>query len=331
MHKFVRNLITEWRRLGLLLSSETVVVAVSGGADSVSLLLALIDLKTRKKLDLRIVAAHFDHNLRPESGEDEAFVKALAEEHAVEFAAGRMDETREGNLEEFARRERYKFLKSTAVKKKAFAVLTGHTKNDQAETFLINLIRGSGVTGLGAMRPVRELASATLLVRPLLSWATRSDTEAFCRDSGVVYRTDSMNDDKRFTRVRIRKELIPKLEEYNPKIVDTLARTAEMLAELEPQAADESPESLDLRDLKTLERPELYRTLRSWLRSRRGHLRRLEMNHIESIARLISSSKSGKRAELPGGEQVIKQNGRLVFVQTKGMGRAARVEIKVEK
>lgn len=323
MHKFVRNLITEWRRLGLPISGGGVIAAVSGGADSVSLLLALLDLKKRKKLDLRIVASHFNHGLRPDSADDEAFVKALAYEHGIDFASGRMSGKQKGNLEEFARRERYKFLNATAAKEKAFAVLTGHTKNDQAETFLMNLIRGSGPDGLAAMRPVSEFGenensgkAEILLVRPLLSWATRADTEAFCTDCGVDYREDSMNEDTRFTRVRVRKELIPKLAEYNPKIVETLARTAEMLADNETLTDGELPEVLAIRDLKALTKPALYRTLRSWLRSRRGDLRRIELKHIESIERLIHGRKSGKTAELPGRQQVIKQNGRLVFVQT---------------
>ena len=319
MHRFVRNLVTEWRRLGLPVSGETAVVAVSGGRDSVSLLLALIDLIRRKKLDIHVVAAHFNHNLRPDSGLDETFVESLAVENGVEFFAGKMRSISKGNLEEAARSERYKFLNATAAKKQASAVLTGHTKNDQAETFLMNLIRGSGAVGLSAMPSIGAMPDgegATRLVRPLLSWATRADTEGFCKDLGVQYRHDSMNDELRFTRVRIRKELLPRLAEYNPRIVETLARTAELLAGQAACEGAEYPESLAVSELKVMAKPELYSTLRSWLRSRRGGLRRLELKHIESIERLIHTRKSGKTAELPAGERVIKQNGRLVFVQT---------------
>ena len=315
MHKFVRNLVTEWRKLGLPFSGASLVVGVSGGADSVSLLLALADLRTRKKLELRIIAAHFNHKLRPESDADEAFVKELAEKNDVEFVSGQMRRPNKGNLEEIARRERYKFLEASAIKGEAFAVLTAHTKNDQAETFLMNLIRGSGVTGLSAMRPVREMESGTQLVRPLLSWAMRLDTEGFCQDNHVGYRTDPMNDDPRFTRVRVRKDLIPRLAEYNPKIIETLARTAEMLSGLETDDVQAPAASLPISELRILPKPALYRTLRSWLRSRRSDLRRIELKHIESIERLIQSQKSGRAVELPGGQTVIKQNGQLSFVQ----------------
>ena len=119
----------------------------------------------------------------------------------------------------------------------------------------MNLIRGSGAVGLSAMPRIGAMPGGegeTLLVRPLLSWAKRAETEGFCNDLGVRYRQDSMNDEPRFTRVRIRKELLPKLAEYNPKIIETLARTAELLAGQATCNEAESPES------------EPFQSLRSW-------------------------------------------------------------------
>ena len=161
MHRFVRSLITEWRKLGLPFTDETLIVAVSGGADSLSLLLALHDLRQRKKLKLRIVAAHFNHKLRgAESDADEEFVKHLAAEKGFELALGHGPIAAEGNLEQNARNARYDFLTRTADNLKAYGVLTAHTMNDQAETFLLNLIRGSGIDGLSGMRPIRDLNDA---------------------------------------------------------------------------------------------------------------------------------------------------------------------------
>ncbi|MGQ0541109.1 MAG: tRNA lysidine(34) synthetase TilS [Blastocatellia bacterium] len=344
MHKFVRNLITEWRRLGLPFSGVTAVIAVSGGADSVSLLLALHDLKRRKKLDIRFVVAHFDHKLRGrESGKDARFVEKFAERLGFDFVLGSGKIKRTGNLEQNARNGRYEFLKQTAKENKAFAVLTGHTKNDQAETFLMNLIRGSGIDGLAGMTPVRKLdeekrrseekepairnlQSTILLARPLLQWAKRSDTEAFCRGCGVVFRNDSMNEDTAFKRVKVRKELIPILHEYNPKIIETLARTAELLQQnSEPVVAAtglnaddqllEDQKILKLKELIELAKPSLYHTLRKWLRVNRGNLRSIQLKHIEAIERLIHSRKSGKIVELPGGQTVSKGGGRLVLTE----------------
>lgn len=157
MHKFVRNLITEWRRLDLPFEGGTVLVAVSGGADSVSLLLAIHDLIQRKKLGHRIVAAHFDHGLRgAESDADATFVRELTTKLGNELVLKHGKVAAKGNLEQNARDARYAFLTETAQNLDAFAVLTGHTINDQAETFLLNLIRGSGIAGLAGMRAKRS-------------------------------------------------------------------------------------------------------------------------------------------------------------------------------
>ena len=364
MHKFVRDLITEWRKLGLPFADETLIVAVSGGADSLSLLLALDDLRTRKKLNLRLVAAHFNHKLRSqESDADEEFVKHLAAEKGFELALGHGPIYAKGNLEQNARDARYGFLVQTADNLKAYGVLTAHTMNDQAETFLLNLIRGSGIGGLSGMRPVRELrsegveawksqeddkkisaspcppvsaspflpfSSTPQLIRPLLSWARRGDTENFCRECGVEYRYDTMNEDMSFKRVRVRKILLPVLKDLNPNIVETLARTAELMQQSEPGAvatglfeggtrkpasgiSDGSQKDLMIKDLKLLSKPDLYRTLRSWLRASRGNLRSISLKHIEAIERLILSPKSGRVVELPGGGTVRKHGGGLSF------------------
>lgn len=332
MHAFVRSFITEWRRLELPTDGETIIVAVSGGADSVSLLLALHDLKERDKIGHRIVAAHLNHRLRgTDSDADERFVKMLAGQLGVELAVGGLEIVGGGNLEQNARDKRYAFLSQTAGRLSAFAVATGHTINDQAETFLMNLLRGSGVQGLAAMPSKRQLnrqpidgdeddAGRTLLVRPLLCWAKRGDTEAYCRDRGIEYRYDTMNEDTAFRRVRIRKVLLPLLEDFNPKIVEVLAQTANLMQNLPGPAADGNrfadQDELVLGDLRGLEHAELNAAIRSWLQARRGTTRRLGLKHITAVERLILSEKSGRVAEVPGG-RVIKTGGRLGYEENK--------------
>jgi tRNA(Ile)-lysidine synthase len=193
---------------------------------------------------------------------------------------------------------------------------------------LMNLIRGSGVDGLSGMKVIRKLEGEStvsggatetplLLVRPLLSWAKRKDTETYCHDAGVGYRYDTMNEDTAFKRVRIRKVLLPLLEDMNPNIVDTLANTAELMQHLANSHVavedDEAPAELDLKFLKGLGKPDLYRTVRSWLKVHRGTTRQLELKHIQAIERLIFSQKSGKTAELPGDVRVVKSGGKLAF------------------
>lgn len=318
MHKFVRSFITEWRRLGLPFSDATVVVAVSGGADSVSLLLAMADLRDRKKLGLRFVAAHFNHGLRgKDSDADEQFAKGLAAKIGVEYVSKKGKVAKAGNLEQNARTARYDFLLKTAKKYGAFAVLTAHTVNDQAETFLMNLLRGSGPDGLAAMPPVREFeGGGVLLVRPMLRWASREATESFCADAKSEFRHDAMNEDPSFMRVRVRKELLPQLKAYNPRIVESLAKTAELLARDEPAEAAQ-PESLELAELAGLTRTGLYSRLREWIRHNRGNLRGVNVKHIEAIERLVHSRKSGKTVELPGSFAVVKGGGRLRITDIK--------------
>ena len=319
-------------------AGETVLVAVSGGADSLSLLLGLHELRERKKLDIRIVAAHFNHQLRGHASDaDEEFVRTIASERGIELAVGHGKLSSNGNLEQNARDARYSFLRSTAENLRSGLVAVAHTVNDQAETFLLNLIRGSGPGGLSGMKPVRELGnegveetgndddpflpfsslppSSTLLVRPLLGWAKREDTENFCRESGVEFRYDTMNEDMSFKRVRVRKMLLPMLKEFNPRIVETLAQTAELMA----VAAARSPdvpiplEELWVKELRELERPELTERVRNWLRARRGSLRSIGQVHIEAIESLVNSRKSGSVVELPGFGAVHKTGGRLSF------------------
>ena len=343
MHNFVRDLITEWRKLGLPFANETLIVAVSGGADSLSLLLALDDLRTRKKLELRFVAAHFNHKLRgAESDADEEFVKHLAAEKGFELAVGHESIRDKGNLEQNARHARYEFLARTAENLNAYGVLTAHTMNDQAETFLLNLIRGSGIDGLSGMRPVRSLvdtetrghgvasespflpfSASPVLIRPLLSWAHRTDTENFCRECSVEFRYDTMNEDLSFKRVRIRKILLPVLTDLNPNIIETLARTANLMSQAEPLVSaggaepGKTPASITdellIKDLKTLDKAARFQALRNWLGANRGNLRSIGLKHIEAIERLILSPKSGRLVELPGGCAVRKQDGRLAF------------------
>lgn len=343
VHRFVRNLITEWRRLGLPLSGETIVVAVSGGADSMSLLLAIEDLIKRKKFDLRVLAAHFDHKLRTDSFSDLDFVRMFARERGFELAHGEWKRAVGGNLEQTARDARYSFLRKTAENLNATHVLTAHTMNDQAETFLMNLIRGSGPGGLGGMRSKRVLvrewrsggvgendgeapllpfsSTPPLLTRPLLNWAKRRDTENFCLENGIDFRLDPMNDDLNYRRVWVRKALIPMLEEANPKIVETLCRTAELLRSdgpesPEPETPPPSSGDLDLQHLRTLDKAHLYPVLRDWIRLHRGGLRGITQRHVEAIHDLIHSQKSGRLAEVPGGA-ALRQNGRLRWLAEK--------------
>jgi tRNA(Ile)-lysidine synthase len=336
LSSFARGLMREWRRLALGSSGDKVVVAVSGGADSVALLLALDELIRARKIKTELVVAHLNHKLRQAAADDARWVESLAKQlgHRV-LVRGADIKTRarksNDNLEQAARRARYEFLGQVAKSNQAKLIVTGHTMNDQAETVLLNLMRGSGSDGLRGMEPLRPLAAGSeiVLARPLLSWATRADTEDYCRRHSIKYREDVMNLDESFARVRVRRQLLPLLEQFNPRFIQSVTRSAEILREdniaLDAAAARLLELSADtghrVREFKSL-RADLLRTapaalrrraLRLWLGQQRGDLRRIERAHIVAIEKLLLSNKSGRIIELPGGATVFRRDSMLHY------------------
>jgi tRNA(Ile)-lysidine synthase len=344
----------EWKRLALPLRDECVVLGVSGGADSVALLLAVDELRKAARLDLRVMVAHLDHGLRGAAGESDAvWVCGLARELGCEGVAARANVGQRAgesadNLEQAARRARYKFLAETARACEARYVMVAHTMDDQAETVLLRLIRGSGSAGLGGMRTTRVLEECAReshhlrLVRPLLRWARRVETESYCAERQIDFRNDAMNVDERFARVRVRRQLLPLLHSFNPRIVEALARTGLLLRDeasaLERiagellKAASVEVESVDegidegtsggrtnslpaLRvDVLSDAAVALRRlALRRWLERGRGDLRRLELVHLEAVEGLLEGARGGRTIQLPGGACVVRKKGLLYF------------------
>ncbi len=220
----LRETIGEFR---LINPREKVVVAVSGGPDSVVLLHALRRLAEEIGCSLHV--AHFDHGLRPESGEDAAYVRALAGSLGVPCTVGegrvRERAARERlSLQAAAREERYAFLRGVARQSGAQKIALGHQRDDQAETFLLRLLRGAGLDGLAAIRPARPDG----IIRPLL-YVGREEIEAYCCREGLSPRLDPTNLKPVYIRNRLRLHLIPVLADYNPRVREVLARTAEEL------------------------------------------------------------------------------------------------------
>jgi tRNA(Ile)-lysidine synthase len=216
------------------------VVAVSGGPDSVALLRAACEVRGAGP----IIAAHLNHQLRgQESDADEVFVRELCGRLSLERRCHRIDvraaaEAAGDNLEGAARRLRYEWLTNVAAEAGAAWVATGHTADDQAETVLHRLLRGAGLKGLRGIAARRPLSGGVMLLRPLLA-TTRAEVMAYLHEIGQPYCLDRTNADPTFTRNRIRQRLLPLLaDEYNPAIVACLGRLAEQAEEA--YAAEES-------------------------------------------------------------------------------------------
>ena len=338
------NLLTEWRRLNLPLADAVIVVAVSGGADSCAILLALHELILAKKLNLKLVVAHLDHGLRQTSRTDSEWVSMLAKKLGYAFVSKRVvlkGKTTE-NLEQAARKARYEFLFKTAQRAASKFVLTAHTLDDQAETVLMRLIRGSAAEGLSGTPSIRTLKpdSPIKLVRPLLTWARRSDTEDFCRRHHLAFRVDEMNEDESFSRVRVRKQLLPLMKSFNSRVVEALSRTASLLNEDAAALGDEAARLLELAEqnsgkisetkLPSLSVPVLLkappairrRALREWILRARGDLNRIERVHLVGVEKLLEGERGGRVAELPGGMTVSRKRGRLELSGKKRLKKA---------
>jgi len=302
------------RATGMPPRSRTIVVGLSGGADSVALVDALASLRRRR--GFRVLAAHLDHGLRAGSADDAAFCAELCRALDVPLRVGRADvrarAARErGGLEQAARRERYAFLRRVREEEAAFAIAVAHTRDDQAETLLLRLLRGAGATGLAGMRP-----RSGDVVRPLLA-VSRGEVLAHLRERGLAWREDPSNADLAHRRNRVRHELIPYLEErFNPGIRASLARTASVLADeaahvrgeaeaLVAAISREESGALLLRRSALAEAPTAV--ARAAIRQalvRAGGLARVGAVHVEGILRLArAKAPSGRRLPLPGGRE----------------------------
>ena len=209
---------------------ERVVVAVSGGPDSLALLSILREILPAVPLHLTV--AHFDHGWRPDSQDDRDFVASMAARWGYAFHADRVA-AGTPHTESAARTARYAFLRRIAGETNSTAIAMGHTQDDQVETLLLHLLRGSGSRGLGAMRRRdRDLA------RPLLD-ISRHDIEAYLARLHLTPRRDPSNEDPRFTRNRLRQQLLPAIDAFDPAARELLARTADILGE-EDRFLDES-------------------------------------------------------------------------------------------
>jgi len=213
------------RRYALLRPGDAVVVAVSGGADSVALLHTLALLARDEAWKLH--AAHLHHGIRGvDADADEALVGALAERLGVPLSVSRLDPAvlRGAALEARARRARYDFLHEVASEVGATRIATGHTRDDQAETVLLRLLRGSGARGLSGIQPMREDG----VIRPMIL-ASRAEVIEFLARGGVAYREDATNRDPRFLRNRVRHELLPLLRALSPRMDERLSALADAL------------------------------------------------------------------------------------------------------
>ena len=308
---------------------DKILIGLSGGMDSVALLHSLLALKKDYVLD--IVIAHLDHKFRgKESKEDRIFCEDLARKLNLEIVSEEIDVpkvVKEKGIspEEAARFERYDFFKRQCKIKNIKKIVVAHHKDDQAETVLMRIIRGSGMAGLGAMNPVKDM-EGFIVLRPLIE-ISRSEIEDFIKENKLKFRHDSSNDQVIFTRNRVRRELMPYLEKnFNPNIKETLANMADNLRGenefLEKfsnrkfksvSKINNGTVSIDIKRFKKQPEAVRKRILRSALRHVKGDLRRFTYQHWKEMEDLIDYRPTNSKVDLPLGVNVVKGK-KLIFI-----------------
>jgi tRNA(Ile)-lysidine synthase len=332
----------------MLRPGDRVGAAVSGGADSVALLLLLLEL--REKLGVVLSVVHFNHKLRGKASDaDEKFVAKLAAKHGLEFHSASVYVAKKAikeraNLEDAARRARYDYFRSLVESGTCTKIAVAHTADDQAETVLAHLLRGTGLAGLGGIHPV-----AGPVIRPLLG-IRRSELRRFLRVRKQRWREDATNRDTKRMRARIRKKLLPLFEkQFQPAIVEHLATLAELAREdegflddlvehharavvresdgqariavtdlLEPRKKGGfNTEGTEKTEGETALSKRMVRRIVGSIKPRHGQL---GAAHVEGVLQLARNGRSGSSLALPGGVTVRKERNALVFLARENAG-----------
>jgi len=316
MNKFEKTILKH----NLIQKRDKILVGVSGGPDSLALLLNLFSLKS--KLGLTLYIAHLDHGLRKDSGSDALFVKHWAKRLGIPCAIKRINPIflkKKGSLEELCRDLRLDFFIQTAKKIKADKIALGHNLDDQAETVLMRLLRGTGLSGLAGISLMRKIRGR-IFIRPLLE-TSRFEIDKYLKRRQIKSRTDSTNREDLFFRNKIRHNLIPLLKsQYNKNIIKVLANLArsvfydyEYLNQAAQRALKGNPLRLNLKKIVKLHPSILRLKLRQSISSIQGDTRRITFRHIHELEDLIFSRPSGSIVDLPKGIYVQKSPKVLLF------------------
>lgn len=218
------------KKYNLIENNDKIAVGVSGGPDSICLVDILYNLKKEGIINFEIIVCHVNHMIREEADSDEDFVRRYCAKRAIPFEAKKVDineisKEKKLGSEETGREERYKFFNEILEKYNANKIATAHTKSDNAETVLMNILRGTGTSGLKGIQAVRDKK----YIRPLIE-IKRADIERYCEEEALNPRHDKTNDENIYTRNKVRNVLIPLInEEFNPNIIDTLNRLSEVI------------------------------------------------------------------------------------------------------
>ncbi|MFO7295079.1 MAG: tRNA lysidine(34) synthetase TilS [Caldicoprobacter sp.] len=313
-------------KYNMLLSGERVLVGISGGPDSVALLHVL--KRIERDMGIEVYAAHVHHGIRGTVADQDAeFVAQLCQQWDVPLFVERANVPRLADewgmtLEEAGRIVRYRFFDEVLQDIRGHKIALGHNRDDQAETILHHILRGTGMQGLQGIRPVRQ----NKIIRPLIE-VSRAEIEEYCHQNGLDFRLDTTNQDVAYTRNRIRHELIPYIKQhFNPNIVDALVRMGTIIRDEEEflqdycrkeydklvRVSNQNQLRIDLQGFLMQPIAVRRRVLRMALRAMSGTLDNIGANHVEEVLDMASNCTTGAMLMLPSGIRVLKDYGDIV-------------------
>ena len=311
-------------------NGEKIVLAVSGGPDSICMLDILNDIKNDETIDMNfeIIVAHVNHMIRKEAEEDAKYVKKYCEEKQIEFYSKSIDVQKMANnnkigLEEAGRKARYDFFDEILEKTNAQKIAIAHNKNDKVETVLMHILRGSGINGQKGIEPKRGK-----YIRPLIE-CERNEIEEYCNEKNLQPRIDKTNFENEYTRNKVRNLLIPYIQkEFNPNLIQTIDRLSNLVAEEEDYmdkqvqkiyeeiliSENEKEIQLDLKTFNLQEKVIKSRVILYTITRLFGNSKGLEKIHIEDVIKLCSNNIGNKYLTPNKKIKILIKNHKIYFM-----------------
>ena len=318
------------KKYNLIESGDKIILAVSGGPDSISMLDILNNIKNDKNIDINfeIIVAHVNHMIRKEASEDEEYVRKFCEKREIEFYSKSIDVQKMANnnkigTEEAGRKARYEFFDEILKKTNSNKIAIAHNRNDSVETVIMHILRGSGISGLKGIEPRRER-----YIRPLIE-CERKEIEEYCYENNLKPKIDKSNFENIYTRNKIRNVVIPYIKnEFNENIVKTISRLSELVSEEEDYmdkqikkiykdiliTEEKSEIQLDLRKFNNQEKVIKSRLILYTITRIFGSSEGIEKVHVEDIIKLCSNNVGNKFLTPNKNIKILVKNHKIYFI-----------------
>lgn len=328
MNEVEEKVLRTIQKYDLIQAKDKIVLGVSGGPDSLFMLYILNKLKEQLKFD--IVVAHINHMIRIEADSEEEFVKEFCRKINIEFYSKRIDVEKYANnnkigIEEAGRKVRYEFFEEILEKTDSNKIAIAHNKNDKVETIIMHLLRGSGISGLQGIEPIKN----NKIIRPIIE-IERAEIEEYCEKNKLEPQIDKSNFENKYTRNKIRNVVIPYIkEEFNPNIIETVTRLSEIIAEENQYLAKQTEQaykqilieeqenqiSLKLKEFNNLERVIKNRIILYTITRLRGTCVGIEKIHIEDIIKLCQNNIGNKYLTPNKGLKILIKDKSIYFMK----------------